>query len=221
MTGEAVQVGANAIRFVLVDDHEFIRLGVKTFLQRHRGWQVIGEASRKEAFHKFGHLDPDIVVLDVAMPDEIEVIQKLHTLFPQAALTMLSTYGDASNVQAAVAAGVRAYVLKTDGARQLSAAIAAIRSGDYYFSPSISDLIIRNYAMKAALPPEPRLEELSAREREVLQQLANGKSTKEIAGTLRISTRTVEGHRSHLMKKLGAHTSLELIRYALRSGIVD
>lgn len=155
------------------------------------------------------------------MPDGAEMIQRLQTACPQATLVMLSLYSDEQIVQSAVAAGVRAYVLKTDEAKELSTAITAIKNGAYYFSSSISDVIIRNYAQKAVRTEGSKPEELSTREREVLQLIANGKSTKQIAGALQISARTVEGHRSHLMKKLGAHTSSELIRYALRSGIVD
>jgi DNA-binding NarL/FixJ family response regulator len=220
MAGNSVRNGGN-VRFILVDDHEFIRLGVKVLLQRHRGWQIIGEASRREAIDTCANLDADVIVLDVRMPEGVEMIQRLHSMCPQASLVMLSVHSDEQSVQAAIAAGARAYVLKTDDARELVAAIAAIKTGGYYFSPSISDLIIRNYAQRAVSVEESKPEELSMREREVLQLLANGKSTKEIASTLQISARTVEGHRSHLMKKVGAHTSSELIRYALRSGIVD
>jgi len=212
-------MGLANIRFLLVDDHVFSRLGVKAFLQRRRGWQVIGEASRDKVPDKCLHLDPDMIILDLRMPEGAETIHRLRELCPRAAFLMLSIYGDEQNVHAALGAGARGYVLKTAGVKELSTAITAVESGAYYFSPSISDSIIRNYAMKAAAPEEPKPEELSSREREVLELLANGQSTKEIALALSISARTVEGHRRHLMKKLGIHTSSGLVRYAIRSGV--
>jgi two-component system response regulator NreC len=221
MRGDSGGGSSGGIRFAMVGDHEFTRLGVRVFLQRHRGWQVIAEASGDEALEKCGHLTPDVIILDIRMPEGVEVIQRLRTRCPQAALLMLSAYSDEQSVHAALSAGVRAYVLKTGSTKELSVAVTAVRNGAHYISPSVSELIIRNYALRTTPPQESKPEELSAREREVLQLLANGKSTKEIADTLRISGRTVEGHRSHLMKKLRARTSSELVRYALRSGIAD
>ena len=212
--------GSDVIRFVVVDDHEFTRLGVKAFLQRHRGWQVVGESSAHDAIETCQDLDPDFIVCDVR-PSGGELVQRLHATCPRAMLLVLSTFNDEHNVHSALAAGARGYLLKTGNSRELSAAVGAVKGGAFYFSPSISDLIVRNYVFKSALPEDSRPDALSSREREVLQWLSQGKSTKEIAASLGISARTVEGHRSRLMKKVGAHTSSELIRYAIRSGIAE
>jgi len=181
---------------------------------------VVGESSAQDALETCHDLDPDFIVCDVR-PNGIELVERLHAVCPNAMLLVLSTFTDEHNVHAALTAGARGYLLKTANSKELSAAVGAVKGGAFYFSPSIADLIVPNYVLKSALPEDSRPDALSSREREVLQWLAQGKSTKEIAASLGISARTVEGHRSRLMKKVGAHTSSELIRYALRSGMAE
>ncbi len=213
------------IRILLADDHIVIRGGLRLVLERELGFRVVGEAADgKEAIKLAQDLSPDVAVLDVAMPNlnGIEAARQITAASPAIAVVMLSMHSDESYVLRALNAGARGYLLKDSPEEDLIAAIRAVSEGKAFFSPAISRVLVDDYVRqmrKRGL--EDSYELLTAREREVLQLLAEGKSNKEIAGRLNLSTYTVETHRSNLMEKLNLHGIPELILYAVRKGIIS
>lgn len=213
------------IRILLADDHVVIRGGLRLVLERELGFRVVGEAADgKEAIKLAQDLSPDVAVLDVAMPNlnGIEAARQITAASPDIAVVMLSMHSDESYVLRALNAGARGYLLKDSPEEDLIAAIKAVSEGKAFFSPAISRVLVDDYVRqmrKRGL--EDSYELLTAREREVLQLLAEGRSNKEIAGRLNLSTYTVETHRSNLMEKLNLHGIPELILYAVRKGIIS
>jgi len=213
------------IRILLADDHIVIRGGLRLVLERELGFRVVGEAADgKEAIKLAQDLSPDVAVLDVAMPNlnGIEAARQITAASPAIAVVMLSMHSDESYVLRALNAGARGYLLKDSPEEDLIAAIKAVSEGKAFFSPAISRVLVDDYVRqmrKRGL--EDSYELLTAREREVLQLLAEGRSNKEIAGRLNLSTYTVETHRSNLMEKLNLHGIPELILYAVRKGIIS
>jgi len=213
------------IRILLADDHIVIRGGLRLVLERELGFRVVGEAADgKEAIKLAQDLSPDVAVLDVAMPNlnGIEAARQITAASPDIAVVMLSMHSDESYVLRALNAGARGYLLKDSPEEDLIAAIKAVSEGKAFFSPAISRVLVDDYVRqmrKRGL--EDSYELLTAREREVLQLLAEGRSNKEIAGRLNLSTYTVETHRSNLMEKLNLHGIPELILYAVRKGIIS
>lgn len=213
------------IRIILADDHIVIRSGLRLVLERAPGFIVVGEAADgKEAIQLAQDLCPGVAVLDVAMPNlnGIEAARQITAASPDTAVVMLSMHSDESYVLRALNAGARGYLLKDSPEADLIAAIKAVFDGKAYFSPAISRVLVDDYVRqlrKRGL--EDSYELLTAREREILQLLAEGKSNKELAGRLNLSIYTIETHRSNLMEKLNLHGIPELILYAVRKGIIS
>ncbi len=211
------------IRILLADDHLVIRGGLRLVLEREPGLTVVGEAADgREAIRLAQELSPDVAVLDVAMPNlnGIEAARQI-TAASSCAVVMLSMHSDESYVLRALNAGARGYLLKDSPEQDLLAAVKAVNEGKAFFSPAISRVLVDDYVRqmrKRGL--EDSYELLTAREREVLQLLAEGKSNKDIAGRLNLSVYTVETHRSNLMEKLSLHNMPELILYAVRKGMI-
>ena len=211
------------IRILLADDHLVIRGGLRLVLEREPGLTVVGEAADgREAIRLAQELSPDVAVLDVAMPNlnGIEAARQI-TASSSCAVVMLSMHSDESYVLRALNAGARGYLLKDSPEQDLLAAVKAVNEGKAFFSPAISRVLVDDYVRqmrKRGL--EDSYELLTAREREVLQLLAEGKSNKDIAGRLNLSVYTVETHRSNLMEKLSLHNMPELILYAVRKGMI-
>ncbi len=211
------------IRILLADDHLVIRGGLRLVLEREPGLTVVGEAADgREAIRLAQELSPDVAVLDVAMPNlnGIEAARQI-TAGSSCAVVMLSMHSDESYVLRALNAGARGYLLKDSPEQDLLAAVKAVNEGKAFFSPAISRVLVDDYVRqmrKRGL--EDSYELLTAREREVLQLLAEGKSNKDIAGRLNLSVYTVETHRSNLMEKLNLHNMPELILYAVRKGMI-
>ena len=213
------------IRMILADDHLVIRRGLRLVLEREPGFIVVGEAADgKEAIQLAQDLSPEVAVLDVAMPNlnGIEAARQITASSANTAVVMLSMHSDESYVLRALNAGARGYLLKDSPEEDLIAAIRAVSSGKAYFSPAISRVLVDDYVRqlrKRGL--EDSYELLTAREREILQLLAEGKSNKDLAIRLNLSVYTVETHRSNLMEKLNLHGIPELILYAVRKGIIS
>lgn len=209
---------------VLADDHDFTRYGLQTVLETQSDFQVIGEArDGLEAIKLVERLHPDVLVVDVVMPGltGLEVTRRTTQVSPKTCAVVLSMYDSHAYVAEALRAGAKAYVLKRSESRELVTAIRDVIAGKTYLSPPLSESAIKGYMERAEQALPDTYEMLTRREREVLQLTAEGRSRAEIAELLYISARTVETHRASVMQKLGLHSQTELIRYALRRGLLQ
>ena len=207
------------IRVVLADDHIVVRQGLRVLLEG-QGFGVVGEASDgREAIRLCQALHPDVVVLDLAMPllNGIDAAYEITRAKMGAKLVLLTMHTEGQLVAESMRAGVKAYVLKTNACEELVLAIRSVFRGEMYLTPSISGTIVEAFLSK----DKARATTISGRERQVLQLIAEGKTTKEIASILGISVRTAESHRSNLMERLNIHEAAGLVRYAVRNGLID
>ncbi len=209
------------IRILLADDHAILRRGLRALLEREPGIEVLGEAADgRETVEAVQRLSPDVVVLDIAMPN-LNGIEATRQIAAKTAVIILSMHSDESYVLRALRAGARGYLIKDTVETELIRAIEAVAAGKAYFSPEVSRLLVEDYVTgMRERGVDDSFELLTAREREVLQMLAEGKTVKDIARTLDLSTYTVDTHKSNLMQKLGLHNMAELILYAVRKGII-
>lgn len=211
-------------RVLLVDDHEVVRRGLRSLIESHNGFVVCGETGDgRAAIDVAVKMQPDVVVMDVGMPslNGFEATRSIREKVPEATVLILSMHDSEVIVREVFAAGARGYVLKSDAARDLIAAIEELRDGKVFLSPKIADLVSRGIATTAA--GRRRRKENSAltnREREVLQLLAEGFSNRKVAKALGISIKTAETHRARVMQKIGAKSIADLVRYAIRNGFV-
>ncbi len=213
------------IRLILADDHAVIRSGLRLVLERQPEFKVVGEAADgSEAITLAERLMPDVAVLDVAMPNlnGIEAARQITAKSAKTAVVILSMHSDEGYVLRALNVGARGYLLKDSPESDLIAAVFAVHAGKAFFSPAISRVLVDDYVRQMRQRGlEDSYELLTAREREVLQLLAEGKSNKDVAARLVLSLYTVETHRSNLMEKLNLHGLPELILYAVRKGIIS
>ena len=208
------------IRILLADDHALVRQGFGMILEAQSDMQIVGQAGNgREAVHLAAKLHPDVVLMDVAMPElnGIEATRRITETSPRTRVLALSMHKDSVYVREVLRAGARGYLLKDSGDADLLAAVRAVAKGDGYLSPGVSDSVLFDYRRHVTDP----LDLLSSREREVLQMIAEGKTNKEIATSLNLSVYTVEAHRGRVMEKLNLHSTSELVRFALRSGLID
>jgi DNA-binding NarL/FixJ family response regulator len=211
------------ISALIADDHGIVREGLRRLLESEPDIRVCAEASDgSEALELVDKHQPDIVILDITMPrlGGLETLQRLRAELPGVKVILLSMHGDPTFIQSAIALGVDGYILKDGLAGEVIAAVRAVMTGGSYFSPPVAREIVDQARAPKRNGSEP-FTTLSTREREVLRLIAQGMSAKEIAGVLGISTKTVEAHRTSLMRKLGARKATELVRYALRKGLVE
>jgi len=211
------------IRVLIADDHTIVRTGIRHVLESDNGFEVVGEAATgTEAVALAASLRPDVVVLDISMPGEsgLQVAARLRDGSPERRIVILSMHDNAEYVLESVRAGADAYLLKDAAATDLRSAIRSVCRGESYFSPPVASRL--REALRAEQEAKAGgLEQLTAREREVLQGVARGRTNKEIAAELGISHRTVETHRESLMRKLQIRTVAELTRFALEAGIIE
>jgi len=212
------------IRILLADDHTVIRSGLRLLLERQEDMVVVGEAEDgRRAVELAEKESPDVAVIDIAMPalNGIEAARQIVAKNPDIAVVILSMHSDESYVMRALKAGARAYLLKDSAEGDLIQAVRAVHSGNSFFSPTVSRLLLEDYVRQLRKKgQEDSYELLTGREREILQLLAEGKSNKDVASMLNLSLYTVETHRAHILQKLGLHTVPELILYAVRKGII-
>jgi two-component system, NarL family, response regulator NreC len=207
------------IRIVLADDHVLVRQSLRSLLERE-GIQVLGEASDgQELLRVAASLRPDVAVVDIGMPlmNGVEAAGELHRSSPQTRTILLTKHDEDQYVTEALRAGIKGYVLKNQAANDLIHAIHQVCRGGFYLSPSISQTVVDAYLSKSVTPPDP----LTSRERQVLQLISEGKSTRDVACLLGISAKTAESHRSRLMQKLDIHETASLVRYAIRRGLIQ
>jgi two-component system, NarL family, response regulator NreC len=212
------------LRVLLGDDHTVLRQGLRKILEERRDWRVVAEAGNgRDAVREALALNPDVAVLDIGMPllNGIEATRQIARRAPSVRVLILSMHSDQAYVTQAVQAGARGYLLKDSAAAELIEAIAAVSTGKSFFSPAVAQVVFNDYVRsltdKGITDP---YDSLSEREREVLQLVAEGRSSKEIAELLSISPATVETHRAHLLQKLQLHNTVEVVRYATRRGII-
>ena len=212
------------MRILLADDHTVVRKGLRLILERQPNFEVVGEAADgREAVDLAGRLGPDVVVIDIGMPNlnGIEAARRIIADRPNTAVAVLSMHSDEGYVIRALKAGVKAYLLKDSAEADLIAAIHSISEGKSYFSAAISKLLKEDYMTQIENHDvEDSYDLLTAREREVLQLVSEGKTNKEVANLLNLSLFTVETHRGHILQKLNLHSVPELILYAVRKGII-
>jgi two-component system, NarL family, response regulator NreC len=205
------------VRVVLADDHVIVRQGLRLLLAG-AGFDVVGEASDgHEAARLARELQPDIAVLDVVMPllNGLDAAREIQQASPRTRAILLTSRHDEQLILEALQAGIRGCVLKTHHAQDLIRAIRDVAGGGVYLSPTLSRCVVDAYRSRTALPPDP----LSPRERQVLQLIAEGKRTREVADLLGVSVKTAESHRTNIMRKLGITQTAGLVRYALQQGI--
>lgn len=206
-------------RLLLADDHALVRQGLVAFLES-QGFQIVGEASDgQEALRLATKTQPDVAVLDISMPllNGVDSARELKKSSPKTKVILLTKHEEDQYVTEALRGGVRGYVLKSQVARDLVCAIQEVCRGSIYLSPSISHAVVDAYLTKREVPEDP----LSARERQVLQLVGEGKSSKEVAVQLGVSVKTAESHRARLMRKLDIHETASLVRYAIRHGLIQ
>jgi two-component system, NarL family, response regulator NreC len=209
-----------AIRILLADDHTIVRQGLKLILSAQPDLEVVGEAANgTEAVALAQKLKPDIVLMDVAMPElnGIDATRKMVEENPRVRVLVLSMHKEAVYVRNILRAGARGYILKDAIDTELLNAVRSVARGDGYVSPAVSGALLNDYRQNVTDP----IDLLSGREREVLQLIAEGKTNKEIATHLNLSVYTVDSHRGKIMEKLNLHSTGELVRFAMKRGLVD
>lgn len=213
------------IRILLADDHTVMRSGLRLLLERQPGFKVVAEASNgRETVDLMESAKPDVVVLDVAMPNlnGIDAARQITQHYPAVAVVILSMHSDEGYVLRALKAGARGYLLKDSPEADLVNAVRAVHEGKAWFSPAISRMLVDDYMRQLQQHGvEDSYELLTAREREILQMLAEGKSNKDVANILKLSLYTVETHRGNMLQKLNLHGTAELILYAVRKGVIS
>jgi len=207
------------IRVVLADDHALVRSGMRALVEQMRGIDVIGEATDgREALALVERLRPHVVLMDITMPElnGLEAAERLIRARPEVRVVLLSMHADEAYVARAVAVGAHGYVLKSADATELELAIRSAARGQAYLSPAIARTVTQG-----GMPDGSGTPPLSPRQREILQLIAEGNATKQIAAKLRLSVKTVETHRAHIMQRLGIRDVPGLVRYAIRMGMVE
>lgn len=213
-------MNAKPVRILLADDHSMVRQGFRRILEAQEDFEIAGEACNgKQAVELAEQLRPDVVVMDVAMPglNGIEATRRICESSPGTRVLALSMHRDSVYVREILRSGARGYLLKDAFDADLVAAVRAVARGEGYIAPAVADSVLADYRQHVTDP----VDLLTPREREVLQLIAEGKTNKEIASLLNLSVYTVDAHRGRIMEKLNLHSTGELVRFALRKGIID
>jgi DNA-binding NarL/FixJ family response regulator len=219
-----LEAAMNNFRILIADDHEVVRRGIRALLEGHPGWEVAGEAQDgREAVELADQLKPDLVVLDIGMPNlnGLDATRRILTNRSCARILILTMHHSHQVVREILAAGARGFLLKSDAGRDLVTAVEAIQRNQTFFTPQVAQMVLDGY-----LSPDNEKDKfvrdcLTPREREVVQLVAEGKTSKEVAVTLNLSVKTAETHRTNVMRKLDLHSVADLTLYAVRNGIVQ
>jgi len=214
------------LRILIADDHDLIRRGIRTLIQTHAGWEICGEAQTgREAVFQAEALKPDIVIMDISMPDlnGVEAAKRIRKILPATEVLILSVHYSDQLIREIVESGVRGYIVKSDSDRDLIIAVETLSHHKPFLTPRATEVILSKFngiGTTAELPGTVH-DRLTPREREIVQLLAEGKSSKEVATSLGLSVKTAETHRANIMRKLQLHTVTELVRYAVRNQIIE
>jgi DNA-binding NarL/FixJ family response regulator len=212
------------IKVLVVDDHTIVRDGICALLALAGDIEVVGEATNgNEAIDQVRELNPDVVLMDIAMPimGGLEATRRINKEFPKTKVLVLTQYDDKEYFFPVIESGALGFISKAAASSELTAGIRSVYRGDSYLSPSVTKLLVENYQNTAGKnPTQDPYNLLTRREREVFKLLAEGHSTQEIAEILVVTPKTAEGHKTNLMAKLGVHNRVELVKYALRKGII-
>jgi DNA-binding NarL/FixJ family response regulator len=212
------------LRILIADDHEVARAGIRSLLEGHAGWEVCAEASDgREAVTFASQLKPDIFLLDIGMPNlnGLDAARQILEMMPDARILILTIHDSEQIVREVLAAGARGFLLKSDAGRDLVAAVEALQNRRTFFTSRVAQMMLEGYLRPAQAYDDSGQRILTPREREVIQLVAEGKTTKEIALALELSVKTAETHRTNLMRKLDLHSIADLTLYAVRNGIVQ
>ncbi len=212
-----------AIRVLLAEDHTVVRQGLRRILQADADIEIVGEAGDgRTALEAIEKLRPTIAIVDISLPslNGIEVTRQAAKVAPDTKILILSMHSDDAYIRQALRAGAKGYLLKDADDQDLLKALSALANGGSFFSPSVSRVVLQGY-LSDAPEADDDLASLSAREREVLPLVAEGRSSKEVAQLLNLSVSTVESHRKHIMEKLDLHNTAALVRFALRKGLIQ
>lgn len=214
----------NALKVLIADDHDIVRKGLRMLIEEHPGWEVCGEArSGREAVEKALQLTPDVTVIDVSMPDlnGLEATRQIRKSCPKTEVLIITHHDSDEMAGEVLDAGARGYVLKSDSDKDLVHAVEALSHHKPFFTARVTEIFLANRGSRTTDPAESMRKRLTMREREVLQLLAEGKTTKEVASALGIATKTSDTHRTNIMRKLDVHSVADLVRYAIRNKVVE
>ncbi len=218
------------LRILIADDHEVARRGIRALLESHPGWEVCAEAKDgRETVELAATAKPDLILLDIGMPNlnGLEAARQILAASPEVAILILTMHDSDNVVREVLRAGARGFLLKSDAGRDLVAAVEALQLQRTFFTTRVSQMVLDGFLDREKRDNSSERDEditgdvLTSREREVIQLLAEGKTSKEVAVTLNLSVKTAETHRTNLMRKLGLHSVADLTRYAVRNGIVQ
>jgi DNA-binding NarL/FixJ family response regulator len=214
------------VRILLADDHEVVRRGLKVLLEDRMGWEICGEAvTGREAVDMARAMQPNIAIIDLMMPDlnGLETTRQIRRVSPRTQVLIFTMHRNETIVHEVLDAGARGYILKSDAEKEIVSAVEALLRSQPYFSAQISETVLEGYLRAARQPAEPDavVPRLTPREREIVQLLAEGHRNKRVAQKLNISVKTVETHRTTVMRKIGVNSIVELVRYAVRNHLTE
>src|SRR5437660_2534832 len=214
------------VRLLLADDHEIVRRGLRALLEAEPGWEIVAEAGDgRDAIEKTKEMKPDVAILDISMPslNGLDAARQIVTSGSPTKVLILTVHDSDPLIQQVLEAGARGYLLKSDAGRDLVAAVDALRRNKTFFTPKVAQMVLEGYLGKNPKDGarDGRGFRLTGRQREIVQLLAEGKSSKEVASALGLSIKTAETHRANIMRRLDCHSVTALVRYAIRNHIID
>ena len=213
-----------AVKLLIADDHEVVRRGIRALIQEQAGWQIAAEANDgRDAVTKAAECQPDVAILDITMPslNGLDAAKQIAKLAPRTKILILTIHDSDQLIPKVLEAGARGYILKTDAGRDLIVAVKALLSNKTFFTPKVAQIVMDGYLGKKPRSVGEEFSQITGREREVVQLLAEGKSSKEVANALGISVKTAETHRANIMRKLEMHSVSELVRYAVKNQMIE